>query len=362
MLKKGTTISIGLKNGFLLNLKKKRPKGWPLSSSVNCRYLLIAGRTIIEEPLPRETNMIKEVSQSFKFQYFVILALLCYRVNECLSKFLVTDLGVFGILFFRSLFALAMLPLFMFYTKINYRCFFEKNVLIRNLFAAIALFLEVASLEYLSLSTLILLTYTKPIFTKVLARLFLGEDISMFDFFIISISIIGTLFIVDVSFEKEYVEGVVYALLGSLFFSLSLIVTKKVKTQDTNSLYFSYLIVLFFLSALKIPEYIPNFRDMSILFIMSLIHLAAFWLYLTGFLALKTSRAVVLEYLGLVFAIVLDYIFWGALLSTPQILGGTLIISSTLVSVYREHALSFFKKIYGLLRKHVAGSMSNSNE
>jgi len=298
----------------------------------------------------------------FRFQYFIIIALLGYRVNDCLTKLLVTDLGVFGILFFRSLFTLALLPLFLIFSRINYKCFFERNIFIRNLLAAIALFFEVASLQYLSLSTFILLTYISPVCTKLFARLFLHEEISLFEVFVIIVSIIGTLFILDFSFEKEYTEGVIYAVLGAVFYSLSIIVTKKVKNPDTMSIYVSYVVVLFLLSAIKMPLNVPETKEVLILFVMASIHIAAFLLSLKGLLALKTSRAAVLEYLGLVFAVLLDYIFWNKLLSIPQLFGGLLIIGSSTLSVYRDWCFCLFKKIYVFLRKPAASSVPNANE
>src|SRR5690606_15887298 len=139
-----------------------------------------------------------------------------------------------------------------------YRCFFEKTILTRNVLAAIALYFEVASLEYLSLSAFILLTYTAPVFTKIFAHFLLKERISFLEVLLMGLSLVGVFFIVDVSIERENVMGAVYALVGALFYALSIIFTKKMKEERPSSIYFSYVMVLLLMSLASIPDALPT--------------------------------------------------------------------------------------------------------
>lgn len=298
----------------------------------------------------------------YKYQYIILISIVFYRLNDCLSKVLTSDLGTFEILFYRSLFTLALIPLYLMFKKVNVSVFFEKYNLLRNVLAAVALFFEVASLEYLSLSTFILLLYSVPIFIKIFARIFLGESISKVDIFVISVSIFGQLFVFEGALENESLLGVVYALSGAVTYALSCIVTKKIKDPGSNSIYVSYVVVLFLISLLKVPSTLPSQNEMFILLGMAIFHIAAFLLYLEGFLHLKSSRAAVLEYSGLIFALIFDFAFWHNLPQPGEILGGVIIFVASLISIYREQAVSIFHMIYVTLRQNAARAMPQTDE
>lgn len=297
-----------------------------------------------------------------RFQYYILISIGFYRLNDCLTKLLTQDFGTFEILFYRSLFTLMLMPVFLYYAKVNFKMFFDKTIMLRNVLAAVALFLEVASLEYLPLTTFMLLLYSVPIFMKIFARIFLKETISTLEIGVIIISLIGTLFVFDFTCENGPIIGVIYALLGAMTYALSCVVTKKVKDQDSNSIYFSYVVVLFLMSLLKFPETVPAIQGMAILFSMAVIHIAAFLLYLKGFFMLKTSRTAVLEYSGLIFALIFDYALWNKLPVSHEILGASLILSASLASIYRESIFEFFKKIHVSWGNHTSSSMPNSNK
>jgi drug/metabolite transporter (DMT)-like permease len=255
-----------------------------------------------------------------------------------------------------------LVPFLLFYKKIDFKLFVDKTILTRNLFAAVALFLEVASLKYLTLSMFILIAYTAPIFSKIFARFILSEEISSFDLMLICVSLFGTLFILDFSLEGSQLTGVLLAFSGALFYALCLVTTKKIKSNDTYSIYLSYILVLVVLSAINLPSTVPHKNEFMILFAMAAIHIAAFWLHMKGLMALKTSRAVILEYIGLVFAMIFDWVFWKKLLSFPQFLGGALIVSASLISIYRVPVMTSFKKVHVFVRNNLLGSMSKPNE
>ena len=306
--------------------------------------------------------MLTVKDSTLKFQYFIVLAVLGYRLNDCLTKMLVTDMGVFGILFFRSIFTLTLLPLFMWTSKINYRCFFERSIFIRNLLAAVALYFEVASLEYLSLSAFILLTYMAPVFTKIFAHFILKEKISYFEVSLMALSFVGVFFILDVSIERENFLGAVYALVGAVFYALCLVFTKKMKEEAPTSIYFSYVMVLMLMSLISIPDTLPQIPEVGILFAMALIHIGVFLLHLKGLLYLQTSRAVLLEYLGLIFALSFDYLFWNRLLDPMQAMGGTCIVISCLLSIYREQILSLLQRMGISFGNNRTSAVSQPNE
>ncbi len=285
-----------------------------------------------------------------KYQYVILISIAFYRLNDCLIKLVTDHLAAFEILFFRSLFTLLFIPLFFLFTKINIKTFLEnfteKHLLLRNILAVVSLFFEVSSLEYLSLTTFILILYSAPVFIKIFAWIILKEEISLLDIIVILISSMGMLLIFNCSVSEESGIGMIYATSGAITYALACVITKKIRHVDSNSIYLSYVLVLFLISLLNYPDVIPTHHELGILFAMAVIHVAAFLLYLKGFFHLKTSRAAVLEYTGLIFALGFDYVFWNHLPLLKDLAGGALIFSGSLISIYREplfKKMGFFK-------------------
>lgn len=298
----------------------------------------------------------------YKFHYYIIISVLLYRTNDCITKLLISNIDAFEIMFFRSLFSILFLAILLIWTKPNFKISFEKYVILRNLLAAIALFFEVASLKYISLSTFILINYTLPIFAKFFAWIMLSEKISKLDIIVIVLSIVGGLFILDFSYDDSSLYGAILAFVGVIFYALSLVTTKKVKSDDFTTICFSYAIVIFLMSLIHIPQSLPVSRDILLLILMTFVHIAAFLFSIIGLKSLKTSKVVILEYLGLVFAVSFDYIFWHTVLSIQQISGAGIIIFSSLISIYREGLFEVMKKVYIFLRKRTIRSVTNPNE
>ena len=118
-------------------------------------------------------------------QLYILFSVIMYRINECLIKQIASDLGTFEILFFRSIFTIVLIASFSYSFKLNLKFSIEKYTLIRNILAGISIFFEVASLEYITLTSLILLLSSAPIFIKILAYFFLKEPISIIDICVI---------------------------------------------------------------------------------------------------------------------------------------------------------------------------------
>jgi EamA-like transporter family. len=271
-----------------------------------------------------------------KNQLLVILAVFFYRINDCLAKVMITHFPVMDLMFYRSLSTVIFLPAFFYYGGVSLKHFFGLKVFMRNLLAAMALFLEVGSLEYISLGTFVLLSYIAPVIIKVLARLILKEKFEHADWFVIGISLIGSYLIVKSSLDSQSLVGIIMALSGAALYALSIIVTKTIAKPDYNSIYVSYILLICLLSAITMPTVVPNGIDYFIIGTMAVLHIAAFMIHIKAFMAIKTSRAAVLEYMGLVFALSLDYLIWGQVLAPAKLVGGLLILSASLFSIYRD--------------------------
>jgi drug/metabolite transporter (DMT)-like permease len=279
-----------------------------------------------------------------KNQLILILAVLLYRINDCLSKVMIAQFPVMDLMFYRSVGTILLLPAFFYFGGISLKGFFEPKLLLRNSLAAVALFLEVGSLEYISLGTFVLLSYLAPVIIKVLARLTLKEQFTQLDWLFICISLIGTYLIVNSSLESNALPGICMALAGAILFAACIIVTKTMNNPDYNTMYVSYILLICILGACTVPTVIPQGVDYLILIMMAIIHVAAFMMHIKAYRVMKTSRAAVLEYMGLVFALSLDYLVWGQVISPQKLSGGLIILSASVFSIYRDSLLLWAKK------------------
>lgn len=238
---------------------------------------------------------------------------------------------------------LAFFPILFWFKKPDYSVLFNRRVHARNLLAALSLCLEFASLNYLSLSMFILVNYTVPFFAKILSRIFLKEPIEILDFALMAVASIGLLFVVEPFSADNSDIGVALALLGAFFYASGMVVTRTVQSVDNFSMYYTYVLVLFAISLFGWPDQIPGGFDLSLIFAISIIHLVVFMLYIKGLKALKTSHTALLEYSGIVAAMVLDYAIFGKVLNPTEMVGGLLLTFAVFVSIYRRELFRLFK-------------------
>lgn len=289
-----------------------------------------------------------------KKQYVILLAVFLYRANDCLSKIMLAKFSFMDLMFYRSFTTILLFPVLVYFGGITFKNFFEPKILLRNFLAALALFLDVGSLAYISLGTFVLLSYLGPVMTKIMARQVLKEKFEHMDWLVILVSLVGTYLIVKSSLQSESIIGVVMALSGAFFYATSCIVTKTISNPDYNTLYASYIVLICVLSAFTIPTGMPQGKDYIYIFVMAFMHMAAFMLYIKAFMALKTSRATILEYMGIIFAVFFDFLFWDSLIDFQHIMGGSLIISVSILSIYRQTFVQVIKRIRALLLSYPA--------
>ncbi len=191
------------------------------------------------------------------------------------------------------------------------------------------------------IATAVVLYYFGPVFTIILAVIFLKEPLSKtlimatlisfigaFLTFVPSLSLGGSLFGVTIAF----ISGLLYGLLGfiSKIATLNHSPLKITSYQVFISMFFTLPFIFFF-------DFSLNIHIILLLIVTGIIHTAlALFLWYDSLNYIKVSTSAIFSYLDPFFAIVLGFIFLSQKPGIMQLIGGVLIFFSGIIISIKE--------------------------
>ncbi len=192
--------------------------------------------------------------------------------------------------------------------------------------------------------------YLGPIFSTLLAIWFLKEDGNVYVYFSLVLALIGAFLAAGgVKFSKEiviaFLAAVSYGLLG--FFS-------KIATFYHRAIIVTFwqILISMFLTApfLWFANWQFSSQAIFVSLIAGIIHtFLALLLWYDALNYIKVSLSSVLQYLDIVFAIILAWIFLGQIPKTYQLIGAILIIISGVLITFKE--LKYWNESIGIWRR-----------
>jgi len=202
------------------------------------------------------------------------------------------------------------------------------------------------AIQLTDIATAVVLYYLGPVFTIILAVLFLGEPLNKTLIFSTIIAFIGAFFTLTPSLKFggstfgvtiAFLSGILYGLLG-FFSKIATLKHNALKTttyQIFISLFFTIPFIFFFKFELSI-------NVLLLLIITGIVHTAlALFLWYDSLNYIKVSTSAIFSYLDPFFAIILGFIFLSQKPSIMEIMGGLLIsISGIMVSVKEKKTMS----------------------
>jgi len=247
-------------------------------------------------------------------------------------------LDAFTIAFFRVFLAsLILLPFMMIFRARDLArlksCW--KLLVLNGLLLCLGWAFLFASMKLIPIAEAVLLNYLGPVFTAVLSPLILRERLAKTSIAALLLSLLG---IYLISHEElvlggsHDVLGVVYGLLAGLSYAGFIIVSKKLRAEQSSltTAFYSYVFAAIFLAAISRPI-TPSLSapEWGLLLILSGVNTcSAVTLYLYGLAMMEAPKAVVLAYLEPLSAAIMGALFLGQLLGPIDILGGALIVIS----------------------------------
>ena len=254
-------------------------------------------------------------------------------------KLLSQDLDHFMIAFYRCLFGVIIMLPFMIYNypeawkTHNIKLQFVRSAI--NVYSMISWFTAIGTLQ---LEKAAAIGFTTPLFTTILAIIFLGEVIRIQRITALIVGFIGILVVIRPGYIP-FESGALWLLSAAITFSIVIIIVKKLTEKDSS------LTTAFYQMAFMVP---PTF--FIALFFWESINISQFFLFIfvaiAGFITqfsfaqclkmAETTFIMPIQFTKLIWLSLIGYFFF---MEVPDIwtwIGASIIFSSILFIAYRE--------------------------
>lgn len=254
-------------------------------------------------------------------------------------KLLSQDLNPFMIAFYRCLFGVIVMLPFMTYNHPDaWKTHNTKLQFIRcsiNVYSMISWFTAIGTLQ---LEKAAVIGFTTPLFTTILAIIFLGEVIRVQRISALIIGFIGILVVIRPGYIP-FESGALWLLSAALTFSIVIIIVKKLTEKDsslTTAFYqMAFMVPPTFLIALFFWESV----NLNQIFIFIFVAIAGFITQFSFAQCLKmaeTTFIMPIQFTKLIWLSVIGYLFFKEIPDIWTWLGASIIFSSILFIAYRE--------------------------
>lgn len=270
---------------------------------------------------------------------YVVIATLGFSIIPILASMgLSSGLSSAALLFYR--FFIAGL-VFLIYCLISKRKIILRNkkealyICVAGIIYSIQCISFFSAFKYISPSIGEIVYYCYPLFTLILAELFLKEKITKQKVAGIVFSIMGTAIVLYSPWEAPEIRGIIYVVTAAFVSAVYMVYTKK-RVVDVDTIVLTmYLCFVCSIIYLVYSTVNNEFVIISSPRIILYVCILAFWSTIIGFFAfmkaislLSVGQVSILSLLEPIFTIVLSYIILGIKLTTLQIVGTAVILSA----------------------------------
>lgn len=221
----------------------------------------------------------------------------------------------------------------------------KKWLVVRGFTGFMALSCFYYGVTHLPLADATLIMYSNPVFTAVLAAIFLGERLTKIDFLGVVLSLVGVGLIAQPSIIFGGVSrldpfDVAIALGGAIFAAISYVIVRKLRESEHA------LVVVFYFPLIATPAslptalpgaLLPTWWELGVLLAIGIVTHIAQVAMTKGLHLEEAGRATAVSYLQVVFAFIWGMFFFGEFPTALSVLGAVLIVGSTVViALYKQ--------------------------
>lgn len=212
----------------------------------------------------------------------------------------------------------------------------DKKIWLASVLNALRIYFFIWAFDYLNVGIGMTICYTSPIFTSLLAWLFLKEKIPLASLLAVVLGFVGTFVVYEGAKDiANQTTGILLMLGSSLTYSfVNILVKDSLKKFNEQQIVYSQNLFggLLFGVIVLMTDFQPTIFQSSLATIYAfLIGNVAFSLYYYGLKRLQVATAVALTYLDVFFAIILGMIFFSEELSPQLVIGLLCILSSAFI-------------------------------
>ena len=270
---------------------------------------------------------------------YMFLSVCAFSLMDLIIKW-TADYPLGQVVFFRGFFGIVFYFFVIPKNRINNfyqtkRAFLHFLRCFVGLIAMVAIFI---ALRNLPLATVVSISFAAPIFTTIFSIFFLSERVGIYRWLAVVIGFVGILIITEPGFESlniYYIFPIIFCI-GLSYVAIAIRQLSLTEPVWLISLNFSIVITIAGLCTLPYGWKIPSFFDFFVLSLVGLFGgVANLWLS-QSYKFSEVSLVTPLKYLGLVFAIFFGYLIWGEVPSLKSLIGGLLVILSSIIIFRRE--------------------------
>lgn len=240
------------------------------------------------------------------------------------------------ILFARAVLACLFMGVFAIITRKTreLKLKFPGATLLMGAVEGLSIYFYYLALETTTITNTTLLVYTAPVWSVLLAALFLGERVEKRTVWGILASLAGVVVVSDMSklsVDPVNMKGSVYALLAGFFYSAMAISSKRVaeKTTPLYAAFWQYLVIIFMSLPFALPLTVPQLTSNmpSLLYLGWAAGGVAFILYMEGIARVKGQVIQVITMLEILVASLSGILLLGEGVTVQTIIGASLILA-----------------------------------
>ena len=300
-----------------------------------------------------------KLNSSLRGALSLLLAMLIFSLQDIAVKWIGGHYPVMEIVVFRSLVALPCVFLFLHYEGKRGLPTTRRHGLeyIRGLLLFLSFTTYMMGLAALPLADIAAIRNSGPLVITLLSVVLLGEKVGPRRWIALFVGFLGVLLIVQPG-SSSFNLGSVFTLSATLFYALSVMVTRKLQTTDSSATmaYYSslvYLVICFLLAPLaalvgEIPGAHPSiaflFRawsrptllDWFIMAGLGLVWAGGMYFVARAYSLAPASVVAPFEYAPLLINLIWGFLLWHELPTLTTFAGALLTVSSGIYILYRE--------------------------
>ena len=271
-------------------------------------------------------------------------AFFMFSVMVVFAKLLSENHSVIEIAFYRNL--IASVPFLFLVFALGRREILvlrTKPVLVgvRALIGTVSLTVTFTAYSLMPLADTTALLFTSSLFIPVLGVIFLRESVGPYRWTAVSVGFAGVIIMAQPSGDV-YVLGVTVAMFAAFTHAILQIILRylgRYESPETVSFYF--FVVGTFVTALALPFVAvrPTLTEVPLLIGVGLSGALAQWLLSVAFKNAPAAIVTVFNYSGIVWATFFGWMIWNELPLPAVVIGGTIVIASNMLVVWRESRL-----------------------
>ena len=289
---------------------------------------------------------LKEQSNNFKAITAMLLAVFCVTIMSVQAKLIGIEYNAVQITFARAIVVLILLMPFIYKlgglnflkTKKPFLHFF------RGLAGLIGNVMFFLAFQRLPVADVTVISQAVPIFSCILAIIFLGETIGWRRWTAITIGFLGVIIAINPSVNIAVAS--LYALGGTLMWSTTIIFLRLLgSTEHPVKTVFYFMLVSVLITSIFQP-FLWKEPSFEVILLFIGIGIAALLTQLLMTYALQKAPASIVSpfnYTGIIWAIIFDYIIWNAHPMFATIFGGIIITISGIYIFKREAKIKSIK-------------------